>query len=148
MNRTLGEILNTPIELKEGMRVFSLYSFKFGVIEKGSGDEYPFCVMGDEYTVDGKYKKKFNRRHLLAEQEAYELFPSLKPKIYEYQVVFKTKDREGIHLMSGGFYTSPDEFLKINNSVNVEDAKLYQPSKRERKSWVTGEEIRRSLWRA
>lgn len=143
MKRSLEEILNTPIEFKENMKVFSLITFEFGYLGiMANYKQYPFRLyddngdeFGETYTENGYFHRCSKKRHLLTEQEACELFPSLKPKVYEYQVVFKMKgDDTGKHMISSGFYLSLDDFLSRNLLPNVIDIELYKPSKRERKS--------------
>lgn len=140
MNRTLEEILNTPVEFEEGMRVFSLGDYRFGKITHIRHEsDYPVRTLREDssgglsYTIEGKYHKDRAYRELLTEQEAYELFPSLKPRVYEYQVVFKSGD---IYDLSGAYYSSQSEFKANAPTVmaELEFVELYQPSKRERKS--------------
>lgn len=139
MNRTLEEILNTPVEFKEGMRVFSLNDFQYLEIAHmnyGDIDGYPIRTkIGRSehlsFTEDGKYHKNRAYRCLLTEQEAYELFPSLKPKVYEYQVVYKCN---GTFDFSREFCVSEEEFREIYKNDACVFIELYQPSKRERKS--------------
>lgn len=134
MSRTLEEILNTPVEFKEGQRVFSLREFIFiNIIHIKHEADYPIRALKENnsrilYTIEGKYDPNRSYRELLTEQEAYELFPSLKPKVYEYQVIFKNRRTNSYYLTESWFTDKP------SSSENSEFIELYQPSKRERKS--------------
>lgn len=137
MTRSLEEILNTPVEFKVGMRVFILHKFNWGEVDGIHRDnryDYPIIVKQGPLTYTFSYNGKFEKtrpyRGLLTEQEAYELFPSLKPKVYEYQVVYKYGINEGF-MLSNGCYTCESDFKERNPDLKF--IELYQPSKRERK---------------
>lgn len=138
MSRTLEEILNTPVEFKEGMRVFELIGKKWGIIYIYRGDDadYPVIVKYDSgcdeaFTRKGQCLSDYDTRTLFTEQEAYELFPSLKPKVYEYQVVYKYNSK---FYFSEHFCISNEEFREKYKNDGCVFVELYQPSKRERRS--------------
>lgn len=141
MSRSLEEILNTPIEFKEGMRVFSIIDNSWALVGfDNDATKYPLrakLLNGGItwYTEEGYFSFEGKIRTLLTEQEAYELFPSLKPKVYEYQVLTKMHGQITYNL-SLDFYASIDGFLEEAREVSshYSTLELYQPSKRERKS--------------
>lgn len=133
MSRTLEEILNTPVEFKEGMRVLDFIKQEWGilkVIKLNTSSPNHFRLNDDTYTADGRYVVSNKVRRLLTEQEAYELFPSLKPKVYEYQAVYKVAHEFDF---SREFCVSEEEFREIYKNDACVFIELYQPSKRERK---------------